>query len=434
MQRRVLSFSALSIGLALIVGACGGGATTTPAASATATARPAATTAAAATAAPTAAQEIIIASDFPTSGADASSGLPAQNGAAFAVSQTPEYKGIKISFLPFDDAVNGVHDPQKGAQNAQQMLSNTKVLAMVGPFNSNVARAMIPIANQGALAMMSPANTNECLTQTFPYCDPQPKALRPTGKNNYFRIAAPDTVQGPAMADFIIDTLKLTKVAVFSDNETFGKGVADNFAKRLIAKKGAVTNRQDFDMKSTSDFKAFINAAKAAGAQAVYAGATSATKACIVRSQMAGILDVPFTGPDGIGDSQCIKDSGANAANMYFTNAAGEASQNPEAAATIAAFKAKYPKKEDLGAYTFPAYDSALILVDAVKRAIDANAGKVPTRQQVVDAVQATKGLKGTVGTYAFDANGDPTSATMAFYQTKGTPLDWVFVKQFSVQ
>ena len=433
MQRRVLSFSALSIGLALIVGACGGGATTTPAATAAATARPAAT-AAAATAAPAPAQEIIIASDFPTSGADASSGLPAQNGAAFAVSQTPTYKGIKISFLPFDDAVNGVHDPQKGAQNAQQMLSNAKVLAMVGPFNSNVARAMIPVANQGALAMMSPANTNECLTQTFPYCDPQPKALRPTGKNNYFRIAAPDTVQGPAMADFVLDTLKLTKVAVFSDNETFGKGVADNFAKRLVAKKGTVTNRQDFDMKSTSDFKAFINAAKAAGAQAVYAGGVSGTKACIVRSQMAGILDVPFTGPDGIGDAQCLKDAGANGANMYFTNAAGDAAQNPEAAATIAAFRAKYPKKEDVGAYTFPAYDSALILVDAVKRAIDANAGKVPTRQQVVDAVQATKGLKGTVGTYAFDANGDPTSATMAFFQTKGTPLDWVFVKQFSVQ
>jgi hypothetical protein len=51
----------------------------------------------------------------------------------------------------------------------------------------------------------------------------------------------------------------------------------------------------------------------------------------------------------------------------------------------------------------------------------------------VIDAVQATKGLKGTVGTYAFDANGDPTSATMAFYQTKGTPVAWAFVSQFSV-
>jgi branched-chain amino acid transport system substrate-binding protein len=432
MQKRWLSLSSILTAVALVAAACGGGGTSGTAATSAA----AKTTAAATTAAATAG-EIIIASDFPTSGADASSGLPAQNGAAFAVSQTPSYKGIKITFKPFDDAVNGVHDPQKGAQNVQQMISDPKVLAMVGPFNSNVARAEIPIANAAPLAMMSPSNTNECLTQTFQYCDPTPAKLRPTGKNNYFRIAAPDTVQGPAMADFILDTLKLTKVAVFSDNETFGKGVADNFEKRFKAKGGTVTNRQDFDMKSTSDFKAFINAAKAAGAQAIYAGATSATKACIVRSQMKGIMDaatVPFTGPDGIGDTQCIKDAGDQAANMYFTNAAGEASQNPDAAATIAAFKAAYPKKEDLGAYTFPSYDCALILVDAIKRAIDANGGKVPTRQQVIDAVQATNGLKGTVGTYAFDQNGDPKSATMAFYQTKGSPLDWAFVKQFSVQ
>jgi len=427
MQKRWLNLITAFMAITIVAAACGGSGTVAPAASSAAATKAAATAAASG-------GEIIIASDFPTSGAEASSGLPAQNGAAFAVSQTPEYKGIKITFLPFDDTVNGVHDPQKGAQNVQQMLSNAKVLAMVGPFNSNVGRAEIPIANQGALAMMSPSNTAECLTQTFPYCNPQPAALRPTGKNNYFRIAAPDTVQGPAMADFILDTLKLKKVAIFSDNETFGKGVADNFEKRIKAKGGTVTNRQDFDMKATSDFKAFINAAKAAGAEVVYSGTTSATKGCIVRSQMKGILDVPFTGPDGIGDAQCIKDAGDNAANMYFTNAAGDATQNADAKATIDAFKAKFTKKEDLGAYTFPSYDCALILVDAVKRAIDANGGKIPTRQQVVDAVQATKGLKGTVGTYAFDKNGDPTSATMAFYKTTGTPLDWAFVKQFSVQ
>ncbi len=187
-------------------------------------------------------------------------------------------------------------------------------------------------------------------------------------------------------------------------------------------------------MKSTNDFRPFINAAKAAGAQAVYAGATSATKGCIVRSQMKGILDVPFLGPDGIGDSQCLKDAGDNGVNMYFTNAAADATQDTANAGVIDNFKRAFPKKEDLGPYTFPAYDCAKILIDAIGRAIDANGGKMPTREQVTKAVQDTKSLKLTTGTYSFDKNGDPTAATMAFYKTSGTPLDWAFVKQFSVQ
>jgi branched-chain amino acid transport system substrate-binding protein len=377
--------------------------------------------------------EIIIASDFPTSGADRASGRPPEAGVAYAVSLTPTIKGFKITHKPYDDAVNGVHDPQKGAQNFSDMVSNSKILGVVGPFNSNVARATIPVANRAGLVMISPANTAECLTQTFPYCDPQPSALRPVATNNYFRIAAPDTVQGPAMADFAIDTLKATKIAVWSDNETFGKGVADNFAKRVQAKNGTVVVRQDFDWKSTNDFRPFLQRAKDAGAQAIYAGATSATKGCIPRAQMKSIFttDIPYLGPDGIGDTQCIKDAADNAnTNLYFTNAAADASQDPANKDTIDAFKKAFTAKEDSGAYTFPGYDCAKILLDAISRAIDAAGGNMPTRAQVLQAVQDTKNLKLTTGTYSFDKNGDPTSATMAFYQYKGT--DWTFVKQFA--
>jgi ABC-type branched-subunit amino acid transport system substrate-binding protein len=55
----------------------------------------------------------------------------------------------------------------------------------------------------------------------------------------------------------------------------------------------------------------------------------------------------------------------------------------------------------------------------------------MPTRKQVIDAVQNTKNLKLSTGTYSFDKNGDPTGATMAFYQLKNG--DWAFSKQFAV-
>ena len=379
--------------------------------------------------------DITIASDLPTSGADASSGLPAQNGVSFAVTSKKTIEGFTLKFKPFDDTVNGVHDPQKGAQNVQQMLSDNSIMGMVGPFNSNVARAEIPVANQGALAMVSPSNTNECLTQTFDYCNPKPAALRPTGKNNYFRLAAPDTFQGPAMADYAYDTLKITKVAVFSDNETFGKQVADNFANEFKKKGGTVVKRQDFDWKSTNDFKPFLTTAKDAGAQGIYAGATSATKGCIPRSQMGSIFttDIFYMGPDGIGDDQCIKDSGTTQANdkMFSTVAAADANQNADAKPIIADFHKAFPNKTDEAAYTFPAYDCAAILIDAIGRAIKANGGKMPTRQQVVDALATTSGFKGLTGTYTMDKNGDPTTPTMAIFQVKGGA--WTFVKQFGV-
>jgi branched-chain amino acid transport system substrate-binding protein len=381
--------------------------------------------------------EIIIASDLPTSGADASSGLPTQQGAQFAVQQKGSVKGFKLTFLPLDDAVNGKHDPQKGVQNVQQMLSNNKVLGMVGPFNSNVAKAEIPVANQAPLAMVSPSNTNECLTQSFDYCQKEngftPQSLRPSGKNNYFRVAAADTFQGPAMADFAADTLKVTKAAVWDDQETFGKGVADNFAKELQKKNGTVVSRKSYDPNNKADFRDFLLDAKDKGAQAIYVGATSASKGCIARAQMKGIFnpDIFYLGPDGIGDGQCVTDSGDQANDhMYATQGVADATQNPDAKATVEAYKKQFPKPTDVAAYTFAGYDCAAILVDAVSRAIDANGGNMPSRQQVVDQVAKTKDFKGLGGVYTFDKNGDPTKPVLQIQQVKSG--NWVFVKQLT--
>jgi branched-chain amino acid transport system substrate-binding protein len=382
---------------------------------------------------------IDIGSDLPTSGADASSGLPTQYGAAFAVSQAGSVKGFTLKFVPYDDAVNGKHDPTKGAQNVQQMISDTKLLGMVGPFNSGVAAAEIPVANQAPLAMISPSNTNECLTLAFDYCQKYAgytaASLRPTGKNNYFRIAANDTHQGPAMADFAFDTLALKTIAVWDDQEPFGLGVANNFATEFTKKGGTVVARQGFDTSNKPDFHAWLNRAKAAGAQGIYAGATSASYGCIPRQESQGIFDPTsyYLGPDGIGDGQCLKDSGATMANdhMYASQGVADANSNTSAAATIAAYKKAHPDPNDTAAYTFAGYDCAAILIDAIGRAIDANNGNMPSRQQVIDQMAKTSNFPGLTGTYTLNSAGDPTTPALQIQQNKsGT---WTTVKNLSV-
>ncbi len=382
---------------------------------------------------------IDIGSDLPTSGADASSGLPTQYGAAFAVSQAGTVKGFTLKFVPYDDAVNGKHDPTKGAQNVQQMISETKLLGMVGPFNSGVAAAEIPVANQAPLAMISPSNTNECLTLAFDYCQKYAgytaAALRPTGKNNYFRVAANDTFQGPAMGDFAYDTLGLKTIAVWDDQEPFGLGVANNFAKEFTKKGGTVVARQGFDTSSKPDFHAWLNRAKAAGAQGIYAGATSASYGCIPRQESQGIFDANsyYLGPDGIGDGQCIKDSGTTMGNdhMYATQGVADANANASAATTIAAYKKAHPSPDDTAAYTFAGYDCAAILIDAIGRAIDANGGNMPSRQQVIDAMAKTSSFPGLTGTYTLNSAGDPTTPALQVQQYKGGA--WTTVKNIAV-
>lgn len=380
--------------------------------------------------------------DLPESGAETSNGIPTLNGVKFAVSQVKSVDGFTLEVDNLDDAVNGVHDPQKGAQNVQQFVDDTKVLGVIGPFNSGVARAEMPITNRAHLVQISPANTNQCLTKDvyIPQslsgkpdvsCKdaglPPPSDLRPTGTNNYFRVATTDDNQGPAMSDYASKTLNLTKVAVASDAETYGKGIADTFSARFQANGGTVVKRQDFPNAShVSDFKSFLRAAVAAGAQGVYFGGTDSNNACVVRNQMAGIFPdtAPFMGGDGIVTSQCIKDAASKAVGMYGTVATVAAEKVSGAQSTISAFKSAYPNASDYGAYTMPAYDCAKILIAAIDRAIKANNGNMPSRQQVLDQMSKTD-YNGVLGHTSFDSNGDTTNKAITVYTVNNATTGW---------
>ena len=379
--------------------------------------------------------------ELPESGKEASNGLPTLNGVKYAVQKVGSIKGFTLAVENKDDAVNGSHDPTKGAQNISELVADAAVMGVVGPFNSSVAKAEIPVANAANLTIISPANTNECLTQVFPApeCDFKPADLRPNGKNNYFRVASTDNLQGPAMSDYAYDKLKLRKVAVASDNQTYGKGISTNFAKKFVAKGGTLAlPEKDIDSKSTNDFKSLLNSMKAAGADGLYFGGTDSDNVCVARAQMKGVgLNVPFMGGDGIVTGQCITDAADNADSMFGTVAAVDATKLPAAKATIDGFKKAFPAATDFGAYSMPAYDCATIMIQAIGRAIDAAGGNLPTREQVRAEVAKTKGYQGALGTTSFDANGDTSNKVISVYKigaapglTGATPKDWLWDAQ----
>ena len=384
--------------------------------------------------------------DLPVTGSDASDGQPTQNGAKLAIKQAPKVCGasshtdacFSLESFPLDDAVNGVHDPAQGAKNVSQFIADNTVLGMVGPFNSSVARAEIPLANTAGLAMVSPANTNECLTQdpSDNHCSGQAAKLRPKGGNNYFRVCTTDLIQGPAAADFAAKKLNKTKVFILNDQQTYGLGLAKNFAAQFVKDGGTVLNPNDlggFDPTSTTDFHSFLNRAKSQGADVVFFGGTTSDKGGQIRKQMAGLLDVPYVAGDGISGNQFAKDAGDNAANSYFT----VAGPYPQKLSTAQTFNSDYKKEysSEVGAYSAQAFDAAGVIIAAIKKAIDDAGGNMPTRDQVTAELAKTQDFKGAIGSTSFDKNGDTTLKIITIYKwTSGSDTDGTFVDQVTVQ
>ena len=338
----------------------------------------------------------------------------------------------------------------------QELIADSTALAVVGTFDSGIARASIPLANQVYLAMVSPANTNPCLTKPVytpgvlrangqdVTCQaaglPSPADLRKAhpDKNNYFRLATTDDLQGPASSLYAYNTLNLKKMAVFSNNSVYGKGIADTFSAEFTKLGGTIVLRQDYDPANTSNFKPFLQSAKAAGAEGVYYGGLSADKGCVIRQQMSGIFPTgaatPFLGGDGIAqDPACTKDAGQNAVGVYGTVASVNADQVSSAAPTIAAFKQAFPNRADYGSYTMVAYDATGVIVAAIDKAIKANNGNMPTRDAVRSAIAATQGYSGVTGTIGFDQNGDNAAKIVSLYEDMSTDptADWKFIKAF---
>jgi branched-chain amino acid transport system substrate-binding protein len=399
---------------------------------------------------------ITIGVSLPLSGAEASQGTPTKNGVLFYVSQHPTIDGFTLKVVSKDYAVNGSPNAAQGAAQMQEFLADSTVLGVVGTFDSGVARAEIPLANQGYLTMVSPANTNPCLTKTV-YTPgvlrasgkditckdaglPAPADLRKTypDKNNYFRLATTDDLQGPANSLYAYNTLKLKSVAVISNNSVYGKGIADTFSAEFIKLGGTVVLRQDYDPANTNDFKTFLTSAKAKGAMGIYYGGLAADKGCVIRQQMIGIFPVgeatPFLGGDGIAqDPTCTRTAGQNAVGVFATVASVNPDQVPTAASTIAAFKVAYPTHSDYGSYTMVAYDAAGVIVAAIDRAIKANSGNMPTRDAVRAQVAATAGYAGVTGTIGFNAAGDNSAEIVSLYEDKSTDpnADWAYIKAY---
>jgi len=367
---------------------------------------------------------IKIGSDLPVC---TTGGQSTANGVKFAVDQKNAsgcVNGYTISYQSFDDCRQGAYSADAGVENVQTMLGDSKFLGMIGPYNSAVAKAEIPISAPQHFVMISPSNTNPCLTKEVPPpqapCSYHAADLRSGNANNYWRVVTTDDYQGPAMATYMYKTLNIKSVGILDDSTVFGVGIAGAFETQFKSLGGTVVKHSEYQKNTTSDWKTILLSFKNGNAQGVYVGGTDDQNICIPRKQMKDLgWDVPFGGGDGIETTDCIDQASGNESAIYATSAGADATKVQGATATVAAFRKAFPGANDFGGYTMQAYDAANALMAAIGRAINDAGGNTPSREQVRAEMAKTKGFVGVIGTYDFDQNGDTNLKIVSIYEVQ---------------
>ncbi len=436
---------ALAAGTVLVFSACSSAATSSPAASAAASGAPsAAASSAAAPGAWCVGGTVKIGTEFPMSGGETANGGPATNGVKLAIKEQNAKGGVagcKLDINVQDDAVNGVHDPQQGAKNIGTLAADAAVIGVVGPYNSGVAKAEIPISNEAGLLMCSPANTNDGVTK--PPEGDQYRTAHPD-KISYIRTATTDSIQGPAGADFVFNDLGAKSVYIIDDTETFGVGVGDSFQAEFTKLGGKVVKR-DSAPKSTSDYTPLFTGAAALKPAAVYLAGTAPSGMALAMKQgrtVPGMETIPFFGPDGTtdlvaggGEGAMLTTVAAAGHDLYGTVGAVHDIPDPKGFADRYTAEFSTPP----GSYSSPSYACAQVIIQSLETAAATATDLASAREGVrANATNTANKFDTVIGSLSFDKYGDNTAPYISYYKTDmtlaGGKGDWVFVKQVAFQ
>ncbi|MBM7581783.1 branched-chain amino acid transport system substrate-binding protein [Caldicoprobacter guelmensis] len=332
-------------------------------------------------------QDVIkIGVNYELSGGVATYGQSSVEGIELAVEQINNaggIKGKKIQLVKYDNK----SEPSEATTLATRLMTQDKVVAVLGPATSGAFMATIPVANQNKVPVISGSATADNVT------------VDDKGVKEYaFRICFTDSQQGSAAAKFALDNLSAKKAVIIMDSSSdYAKGLAETFTSTFKAGGGTVVAREAY-MSGDTDFNAVLTSIKGKDFDVIFIPGYYNEAGLIIKQARAQGIDVPIVGADGFDSPKLAELAGANALNkVYFTNHYSSVDSSPVVAEFVKTFKAKYNKEPD--AFNALGYDLAKFVADALNRAekIDGESLK--------KALEATKNFEGVTGTMSVDKN-----------------------------
>jgi branched-chain amino acid transport system substrate-binding protein len=298
-----------------------------------------------------------------------------------------------------------------GQQGATTLAANDAIVAVIGTSCSSASLGVADkIFSDKGITIISPSATNPALT------------TEGTHQPFYFRTAHNDRIQAAVVVDYAVQKLGAKTAVTIHDESPYTQGLTDGFAANFEA-QGGTMNSDEAVNSADKDFKTLLTQIAQNAPDVIYAPDFNPVCALIAKQKAdtSGLENTTLMGSDGCSDAS-YTDIGGDATNGVFLSGpdltaftGGDFYKNEFVPAYVAQFGSN-----PISVFHAHAYDAANVLFEAIKTAAIQNSDgslSIP-RTALRDAVQATNGYEGIIGTITCTPLGDcATSVTIGVYE-----------------
>jgi branched-chain amino acid transport system substrate-binding protein len=329
---------------------------------------------------------------------------PIKIGAIFSVTGPAAYLGAPESktaqmLLDKINAAGGVNgrklelvlkdsggDTGKAVSFAKQLIDEDQVLAILGPSTSGETMQIKALCEENKMLLLS--------------CAAAETIVNPLAK--YVFKVAPKDSQAVVWIYRTMKEMGIRKIAVLSSNDGFG--ASGKTQLETLAKQEGIelVVNEVYDKQATDLSDVLTKVKGASGVQAVMNWSVVPAQSMVAKNMKQLGINVPLFQSHGFANRKYAEQAGVAAEGTLFPASrvvvAEELPDSHPQKKVVTAYKQEYESKykEDVSTFGGHAYDSLLILVEAIKRAGG------PDREKVRDAIENLKGFVGTAGVFNF--------------------------------
>jgi branched-chain amino acid transport system substrate-binding protein len=236
----------------------------------------------------------------PFTGGSSPMGLSMRDGVRLAADEINGAGGVlgrQIELVERDDQATN----ERGAQVMQDLISNQKVAAVLGPINTGVALASYKYPMAAKVPLLINVSAGAPVNELF----------KDNPDNYVFRIAASDNIQAQMIVSTAVEKNGFKKVALLCDDTNYGQNGCSKMQAALTGRSLTPVYVGKFKIKDT-DMTPQLEQARAAGAQALLVYGIGPELAQIANGMQKLGYRVPMIGSWTLSMSNFIDAASAN--------------------------------------------------------------------------------------------------------------------------